>query len=70
MPPQSVLAPSKRSYISSEAVEVVDDHVQVLALVEVIDLEQVLSLEAERFTALQIQLDVFTLKSLRVFTCG
>ena len=64
--------PAKCSYISSKAVEVVYDHVEVLALVEVIDLEEVLSLQAERFTALQIQLDVFTLKSLRkyIITCG
>jgi len=49
-------------YHSSEAVEVVDDHVEVFALVEVVDLEQVLSLEAVGLAALQVKLDVLALK--------
>ena len=50
------------SYLSAESEEVVHDHVGVLGLVEVVDLEQVLGLQAVSLAALQEQLDVLTLK--------
>ena len=50
------------SYLSAESEEVVHDHVGVLGLVEVVDLEQVLGLQAVSLAALQEQLNVLTLK--------
>ena len=51
------------SHHSTETIEVVDDHVEVFAFVEIVDLKEVLSLQPERFTTLQIELDVLTLEN-------
>ena len=53
------------TYLTTESVEVIDDHVDVLRLVEVVDLEEVLGLEAVSLAALQEQLDVLALKRKR-----
>ncbi len=61
-----ILSILNKSYHSTETVEVIDDHVEVFAFVEIIDLKEVLSLQPERFTTLQIELDVFTLQNRNI----
>lgn len=46
---------------TAQSEEIVDDHVEVLVLVEVVNLEEVLRLEAVGFAGLQVELDILAL---------